>query len=68
MPYKKVNYEIRVPEDKYCWKQKEPSEICMFFNNGGGNNVCALGFHGIGRTNLDGALKPKDCLKLKNAT
>lgn len=66
MTKKIVLYPIVVPTDKFCWSYAE-GDICKFFDNHTGGNICALGFHipVVEKENPDGIVKATECLVLE---
>ncbi len=63
MPYKTLNFPIRVPKGDYCWKD----EICSYFDNYSGVPNCLLR---IGELKYEYnkssfVKKPQECINLK---
>ena len=59
---KKVCLPLEVPSIKYCWKSGV--DCCEHFSNNGGHETCGLDI-GTPIRCSNGALKPKECLRLK---
>ncbi len=59
---KEVNFKIKVPNDNYCFNNKE---CCYYFDNTGGHGTCDLNIGGTIEYNNGSYLKSKECIELK---